>query len=135
MPKTFFVLAPLLKYAYIGIYNSRVARLPTTADAYNAIAEPQRRKILTVLATGERSVGELVDALELNQPQLSKHLKVLKEVDLVMVRKAGKRRIYTLNPASLEPVKDWLSHLEQLWTGRFDRLETYLQDLQGEDHE
>lgn len=110
-----------------------MARLPTTTDAYNAIAEPQRRRILTVLAKGEKSVGELVDVLELNQPQLSKHLKVLKEVNLVTIRKAGKQRIYSLNSESLKPVHDWLSGFAHLWTERFDRLDNYLQDLQEED--
>ncbi|CAN5890341.1 metalloregulator ArsR/SmtB family transcription factor [soil metagenome] len=110
-----------------------MARLPTTADAYNAIAEPQRRKILMVLADGEKSVGELVDVLEQNQPQISKHLKVLKEVNLVKVRKEGKQRIYSLNADALRPVHDWLSHFEHLWTARFDRLDTYLRDLQKED--
>lgn len=117
----------------MGIYYVGVARLPTTADAYNAIAEPLRRKILTVLADGEKSVGELVDVLELNQPQTSKHLKVLKEADLVTVRKAGKQRIYHLNADTLRPIHDWLSHFEQLWTARFDRLETYLEDLRKEE--
>ena len=115
------------------MYNIRVARLPTTADAFNAIAEPQRRRILTVLANGEKSVGELVDELELNQPQMSKHLKVLKEVDLVNVRKAGKQRVYTINADALKPVNDWLSHFEHLWTERLERLDTYLQTLKKED--
>lgn len=113
-----------------------MARLPTTADAYNAIAEPRRRKILRVLAEGEKSVGELVEVLELNQPQLSKHLRVLKEVNLVSMRKEGKQRIYSLNADTLKPIHDWLSHFEHLWTARFDRLDSYLRGLQkGDEHE
>ncbi|MCA9839298.1 MAG: winged helix-turn-helix transcriptional regulator [Trueperaceae bacterium] len=109
-----------------------MARLPTTADAYNAIAEPQRRKIISVLADGEKSVGELVEVLELNQPQISKHLKVLKEVDLVIMRKDGKQRIYSLNADNLKPIYDWLSDFAHLWTERFDRLESYLATLKKE---
>ena len=110
-----------------------MARLPTTADAYNAIAEPQRRRIISVLANGEKSVGEMVDVLELNQPQISKHLKVLKEVELVTVRKEGKQRIYNLKADNLKPIHDWLSDLAHLWTERFDRLESYLDELKKED--
>jgi DNA-binding transcriptional ArsR family regulator len=110
-----------------------MARLPTTADAYNAIAEPQRRKIISVLAQGEKSVGELVNVLELNQPQISKHLKVLKEVDLVNMRKEGKQRIYNLKVGNLKPMHDWLSDFAHLWTERFDRLDTYLETLKKED--
>ena len=109
-----------------------MARLPTTADAYNAIAEPQRREIISVLANGEQSVGELVDVLELKQPQVSKHLKVLKEVELVTVRKDGKQRIYSLEANNLKPIHDWLSDFAHLWTGRFNRLDDYLEELQEE---
>lgn len=105
-----------------------MARRPTTADAYHAIAEPQRRKIISVLA-----IGELVDVLELNQPQFSKHLKVLKEVDLVSVRQAGKKCIYSLNAENLKPIHDWLSHFAHLWTERFNRLDGYLEGLHKED--
>ena len=106
-----------------------MARLATTADAFNAVAEPQRRRILELLAAGERSVNDIADALDLNQPQASKHLKVLKEVGLVGVRGAGKRRLYTLNAEKLRPVFDWVRPFERLWVERLGRLDDLLEDL------
>ncbi len=110
-----------------------MARLATTSDVYNAIAEPQRRSIINLLAKGELSVNDITETLELNQPQASKHLKVLKEVDLVTVRKAGKQRFYNLNGENLKPIHDWVMSFAHLWTERFDRLETYLDELQGKE--
>ena len=78
-----------------------MARSPTTADAFNAVAEPARRKILTYLAGGERSVNEVADSLGVKQPQASKHLKVLKAVGLVTVRDEGTKRLYRLKPDGL----------------------------------
>ena len=106
-----------------------MARLATTADAFNAVAEPQRRRILELLAAGERSVNDIAHALDLNQPQASKHLKVLKEVGLVGVRGAGKRRLYTLNAEPLKPVFDWVRPFERLWVERLGRLDDLLEDL------
>jgi DNA-binding transcriptional ArsR family regulator len=108
-----------------------MARLPTTSDVFNAIAEPQRREILTLLAQGERSVNDIVDALGLKQPQISKHLRVLREVGLVNVREAGQQRFYNLNSRGLKPVHDWVKPFEQLWNERFDRLADYLNELQN----
>jgi len=108
-----------------------MARLPTTSDVFNAIAEPQRREILSLLAQGERSVNEMVGALHLRQPQVSKHLRVLREVGLVNVREAGQQRIYQINKAGLKPVYDWVKPFEQLWNERFDRLADYLNELQN----
>jgi DNA-binding transcriptional ArsR family regulator len=110
-----------------------MARLSTTSDVFNAIAEPQRRAILELLTAGELSVNEIADALDLNQPQASKHLRVLHEVDLVDVRREGRQRIYQLQSDSLKPVHDWVRQFEQFWHERFDRLDTYLQSLQVED--
>jgi DNA-binding transcriptional ArsR family regulator len=107
-------------------------RLATTADVFNAVAEPQRRAIISVLAAGEQSVGDLTEQLTLQQPQVSKHLKVLKEVEVVHVRKAGKQRFYSLNATKLKPIHDWVASFEHLWNERFDRLETYLDTLQSE---
>lgn len=107
-----------------------MARLSTTSDVFNAIAEPQRRAILELLTQGELSVNEIADALHLNQPQASKHLRVLHEVDLVDVRREGRQRIYQLQSDSLKPVHDWVRQFEQFWRERFDRLDTYLQSLQ-----
>lgn len=106
-------------------------RSPTTADAFNAIAETRRRDILALLARGERSVNDLVEALDLAQPQVSKHLAVLSTVGLVSARKAGRQRFYRLNAEALKPVHDWLKSFEQLWTERLDRLDEYLKELQS----
>ncbi|HRW10884.1 MAG TPA: metalloregulator ArsR/SmtB family transcription factor [Caldilineaceae bacterium] len=107
-----------------------MARLSTTTDVFNAIAEPQRRAILELLTEGELSVNEIAEALDLNQPQASKHLRVLHEVDLVDVRREGRQRIYQLQSESLKPVHDWVQQFEQFWGRRLDRLDDYLQSLQ-----
>jgi DNA-binding transcriptional ArsR family regulator len=107
-----------------------MARLPTTSDVYNAIAEPQRRDIIDLLKKGELPVNDIADALGMKQPQTSKHLKVLKEVGLVGVRKEGKQRLYKLNSQELKPVFDWVQSYEHLWRERYDRLDDYLTKLQ-----
>ena len=107
-----------------------MARLATTADAFNAIAEPQRRAILTLLMQGERSVNEIAASLQIRQPQTSKHLRVLSEVALVNVRQEGKQRLYSLQSEGLKPVLTWLLPFEQLWQERYDQLDDYLQILQ-----
>lgn len=112
-----------------------MARLPTTSDVFNAVAEPQRREIIGLLACGERSVNEIADTLNLKQPQTSKHLRVLKEVGLVYVREAGQQRLYRLNGPALKPIYDWVSPFEQSWHDHLDRLEAYLDELQQEQRE
>jgi DNA-binding transcriptional ArsR family regulator len=107
-----------------------MARLPTTSDVFNAIAEPQRRAILDLLVQGERSVSEIAEALDLKQPQASKHLRVLREVELVSVREEGKQRLYRLQGRGLKPIHDWVQTYEHLWNERFNRLATYLNELQ-----
>ena len=107
-----------------------MARLPTTADVFNAIAEPQRRAILELLAQGELSVNEIAETLDLNQPQTSKHLRVLREVALVDVRIEGKQRVYQIRADGLKPVHDWVQEFEHMWNARFDRLDAYLKTLQ-----
>jgi DNA-binding transcriptional ArsR family regulator len=118
-----------LIYAYIGIYIAGIARAATTADTFNAIAEPRRREILDALGGEERSVNELVSLLGLAQPQVSKHLRVLREVGAVDVREDGRRRLYRLNGPALKPVHDWVKNYEQLWSERFDELDVVLDDL------
>ena len=108
-----------------------MARSPTTSDAFNAIAEPRRRQILDLLARGERPVNDVVAELKLAQPQVSKHLRVLKEVGLVTVRDAGRQRLYRLNAERLKPVHDWVKSFEQFWNERLDRLADYLNELQA----
>ncbi len=105
----------------------------TTSDVFSAVAEPQRRAIVALLAQGERSVNELAEALQVRQPQASKHLRVLREVGLVSVRGAGQQRLYRLNGAALKPIHDWVSLYEQYWNEQLDRLGEYLRELQQEE--
>jgi DNA-binding transcriptional ArsR family regulator len=109
-----------------------MARVATTADAFNAVAEPRRREILDALAGGERAVNDLAGRLGLAQPQVSKHLRVLREVGAVLVRDQGRRRLYRLNGAALKPIHDWVSGFEQTWSERFDELDVVLDDLRRE---
>jgi DNA-binding transcriptional ArsR family regulator len=111
-----------------------VARAATTADTFNAVAEPRRRQILDVLMTGERSVGDLVDVLGLAQPQVSKHLRVLREVGAVDVRDEGRQRVYRLNGAALKPIHDWVKRYERTWSERFELLDGVLEELKEQEH-
>ncbi|MCA2217257.1 ArsR/SmtB family transcription factor [Jidongwangia harbinensis] len=106
-----------------------MARAATTSDTFNAIAEPQRRDILTLLRSGERPVTEVAQALGMQMPRASKHLRVLREVGLVRVREEGKQRLYGLDARGLRPIHEWVGGFEQFWAGSFDRLDAYLQDL------
>jgi DNA-binding transcriptional ArsR family regulator len=107
-----------------------MARAATTADAFNAVAEPRRRQILDVLAGGgERPVNDLVRALGLAQPQVSKHLRVLREVGAVDVRDEGRQRLYRLNGHALKPIHDWVKDYERTWAERFDQLDVVLEEL------
>jgi DNA-binding transcriptional ArsR family regulator len=110
-----------------------MARAATTTDAFNAVAEPRRRQILDALASGERPVNELVSVLGLAQPQVSKHLRVLREVGAVAVREDGRRRLYRLNGQALKPIHDWVKAYEQSWSERFDRLDVVLEELKKEE--
>ena len=107
-----------------------MARASTTSDVFNAIAEVSRREILDALMAGEKAVGAIVDDLSMSQPQVSKHLRVLSEVGLVKCRVQGRHRLYSLEPARLRPLHDWLAKYEQAWNDRLDRVEDYLQELQ-----
>ena len=109
-----------------------MARAATTADAFNAVAEPRRRQILDVLAHGERPVNALVAELGLAQPQVSKHLRVLREVGVVDVRGEGRQRLYRLNGRALKPIHDWVKPYELMWSERFDELDSVLEDLKRE---
>jgi DNA-binding transcriptional ArsR family regulator len=112
---------------------SRMARAATTADAFNAVAEPRRRQILDALAGGERPVNDLVELLGLPQPHVSRHLRVLREVGAVDVRDEGRQRLYRLKPNALKPIHDWVSGYQHLWSERFERLEDVLADLKEHD--
>jgi len=106
-----------------------MARAATTTDAFNAVAEPRRREILDLLAGGERPVNDLVHALGLAQPQVSKHLRVLRDVGAVDVRSEGRQRLYRLNGRALKPIHDWVSEYERTWSERFDELDAVLEEL------
>ena len=96
-------------------YISVMARAATTTDAFNAVAEPRRRDILNYLALQERSVSEIVDAMEMEQPSVSKHLKVLREVGLVEARREGRQMLYRVNAMAIRPLWEWTNTFERMW--------------------
>ncbi|MCS7483184.1 ArsR/SmtB family transcription factor [Umezawaea endophytica] len=112
-----------------------MARAATTTDAFNAVAEPRRRQILDLLVGGERAVNDLVDLLDLAQPLVSKHLRVLREVGLVDVRDSGRHRVYRLNAAPLKPIHDWVKSYERSWEERFRALDDVLEELKAEEND
>src|SRR5438874_7222930 len=112
-----------------------MARAATTADAFNAVAEPRRRQILDALVDGERPVNDLVRLLGLAQPQVSKHLRVLREVGAVDVRDEGRQRLYRLNGHALKPIHDWVENYEHSWSERFERLDLVLEELKQQEEE
>ena len=116
----------------ISEYDGSVARSSTTSDVFNAVAEAHRREILDTLIAGEKAVGAIVDDLSMTQPQVSKHLRVLNTVGLVRCRAEGRRRLYSLEPARLQPFQDWLAKYEQALNERLDRMDDYLKELQQE---
>ena len=109
-----------------------MARSSTTTDVFNAVGEAHRRAILDTLIVGEKAVGAIVTDLSLAQPQVSKHLRVLSEVGLVSSRAEGRRRLYRLEPARLEPFREWLTKYERVLNARLDRLGDYLGEIQRE---
>jgi len=106
-----------------------MARAATTSDAFNAIAEPQRRDILALLWFGERAVTDLARELGMTQPPASKHLRVLREVGLVRFLGSGQRRLYRLDARGQRPVHEWTGGFERFWNESFDRLDAYVHDL------
>lgn len=125
---------PLDTFRYRHIMFT-MARAATTSDVFNAVAEPQRREILRLLSGGEQSVNQVTEALGVHQPQASKHLRVLKEVGLVDVRRDGRFRLYRLNARGLKPIHDWVGEFERFWNESFDRLDEYLRELQAQQEE
>jgi DNA-binding transcriptional ArsR family regulator len=99
-----------------------MARAATTSDPFNAVAEPRRRQILTFLAADERQVGEIVVAVGLDQPSVSKHLGVLRRVGLVRVRRNGRHRLYRTNAEALKPMHDWTETFERFWRHQLGRV-------------
>ena len=112
-----------------------MARIPTTHDPFNAVAEPKRRKIIDTLGAAERSVNEIVELLGWPQPMVSKHLSVLKKVGLVRERREGRQRLYRVNMEKLKPIYDWITPFERYWSESYDRLDEVLQELQKKNNE
>ena len=109
-----------------------MARTPTTYDPFNAIAEPRRRQLIQAMGADELSVNELVEKLGWNQPSVSKHLGVLKQVGLVEERRVGRQRMYRVNAERLKPIFDWVTPFEKYWIERFEQLDTVLQKMKKE---
>jgi DNA-binding transcriptional ArsR family regulator len=109
-----------------------MARAATTSDAFNAVAEPRRREILSYLATHERPVGEIVTALRLDQPSVSKHLGVLRKVGLVRVRCDGRHKYYRINAAAIRPLHEWASEFEQFWRHQLSRVKEHAEEKVNE---
>ena len=103
-------------------------RASTISDAFNAIAEPRRRQILEFIAADERSVGEIADELELRQPSVSKHLQVLLNVDLVTMRRDGRRTLYRTNSETLKTIHDWSGMFAQHWRGQLRRIKAHAEE-------
>ena len=99
-----------------------MARAATTSDAFNAVAEPRRREILNYLALKERPVGDIVDALRMGQPSVSKHLRVLEDVGLVKARREGRKVLYSVNPDGIRPLHDWAGTFERFWRRGLNRV-------------
>jgi DNA-binding transcriptional ArsR family regulator len=99
-----------------------MSRAATTSDVFNAIAEARRREILELLAEQERPVGEIVDQLGLEQPSVSKHLRVLRDVDLVRVRRDGRQMLYRTNAEAIKPLHDWAGGFKQYWSHQLRRI-------------
>ena len=97
-------------------------RAATTTDVFNAVAEAKRRRVLVALAGGERSVGDIVAALKWPQPQVSKHLGVMRQVGLVSVRRDGRQKLYRVNGERLKPIHDWVARFEKLWDHQLARI-------------
>ena len=103
-------------------------RAATTSDPFNAIAEPRRRDILEFLAGDERSVSEIVDALDMGQPSVSKHLQVLRDVGLVSVRRDGRKTMVRINPDTLRTIHDWIALFERHWRGQLRRIKAHAEE-------
>src|SRR5918997_155549 len=105
-----------------------MARSPSTSDAFHAVAEPRRRQILELLSRGERPVNDVVESLGVGQPQVSKHLRVLREVGLVSVRGSGRQRLYKLNAERLKPIHEWIKSYTRFWAVSIDPLDKSLKE-------
>ncbi len=105
-----------------------MARAATTSDVFNAIAEPRRREILTLLVAKELPVGDIVALIPLDQPSVSKHLRVLRDVGLVHVRRNGRHKLYRTNAEAIRPLHEWAATFERYWTNQLDRIKQRAED-------
>jgi DNA-binding transcriptional ArsR family regulator len=105
-----------------------MARAATTSDSFNAVAEPRRREILSYLALQERPVGDIVVQLGIEQPSVSKHLKVLRDVGLVRVRRSGRHMLYRTDALAIRPLHEWASTFERLWSHQLTRVKERAED-------
>lgn len=114
-----------------------MARLKTTHDVFSAIGEPKRRQIIEQLALQAQTVNELVDVLNWSQPMVSKHLRVLKEVNIVSEKKRGRYRLYSVRPEELRPIQEWMHQFDKYWGGTLEQLDNYLTNIQvkGKDND
>jgi len=108
-----------------------MARTSTTSDVFSAIGEPKRRALLEQLVTQQMTVSDLVDAMDWTQPTVSKHLKVLKDVNLVAETKVGRFHYYRVQADELRPIQEWIHQFEKYWGGALDQLDSYLTDIQS----
>ena len=116
----------------MGLYYAAMARAATTSDAFNAVAEPRRREILNFLALQERPVGEIVDALGFEQPSVSKHLRVLKDVGLVHARREGRHMLYRTNAEAIRPLHEWAGAFERFWHHQLSRIKERAESKTGQ---
>ena len=114
-------------------YIISMARTRTTFDTFNAIAEPKRRVLIEALVAKELTVNQIVERVGWNQPMVSKHLGVLKQVGIVSERKEGRYRVYKVNAAKLKPIQEWVIQFEKYWTNSLDYLEGYLNEIQSKE--
>lgn len=110
-----------------------MARIKTTHDVFSAIGEPKRRVLIEQLVLKEMTVGELVDAVHWPQPVVSKHLKVLRQVNIVREKRQGRHRYYRIQPEELRPIQEWMHQFEKFWGNTLDELDRYLINLQKKD--
>jgi DNA-binding transcriptional ArsR family regulator len=107
-------------------------RAATTSDAFNAVAEPRRREILNYLALQERPVGDIVATLAMEQPSVSKHLRVLLDVGLVRVRRDGRRKLYSVNAEEIRPLHEWTKTFERFWRHQLNRVKERAEERAAE---
>jgi DNA-binding transcriptional ArsR family regulator len=114
------------------MYHQPMARAATTSDAFNAVAEPCRREILNYLALQERPVGDIVASLGVEQPSISKHLRVLRDVGLVHVRRDGRQKLYRTNAEAIRPLHEWTSTFEKYWKHQLKRVKERAEEKQND---